>query len=104
MFGDEPDDDAMGSKKEYAYKPTKKKARKNEGDRDDDDDDDDDDDGSDDVSGEYCDHTPETKKSNNKMSGKLEARETRRVRVMNGKGAQPRTRRQGTRGRTSQTK
>ena len=100
MFGDEPDDDAMGSKKVYAYKPTKKKARKNQGDSDDDDDDD----GSDDVSGEYRDHIPETKKSNNKMSGKLEARETRRVRVMNGKGAQPRTRRQGTRGRTSQTK
>ena len=100
MFGDEPDDDAMGSKKEYAYKPTKKKARKNQGDSDDDDDVD----GSDDVSGEYRDHIPETKKSNNKMSGKLEARETRRVRVMNGKGAQPRTRRQGTRGRTPQTK
>lgn len=83
MFGDESDEDAEGHRKEYTYKPKQNKSRHNQ-------DDSDDDDGSDDVSDEECEDTPRKEIPNKKniSRGKLEGRETRRGRAMNGKSAQ----------------
>lgn len=99
MFGDESDEDAEGPRKEYTYKPKQKKSRYNQ-------DDSDDNDGSDDVSDEECDDTPKKENPNKKnvSSGKLEGRETRHVRAMNGKSAQTGARHKGTRNPRSKRK